>query len=385
MRRVSDAPRPRRWLLSAGALSALTLIAGCGTTIGVEPSRCVAAAPSGSNGSDEGGPSGDSGGGGRGRRDGPSSSRVLSRYSLALSPDGSLIAANQTWDRKFLELSVSDGTVIWDTADGSIVHRLDNGLGGAIAWHPTDDLLAVGGASTITLTDLKGTRTWDLQGHEKGDANRGIVDLTFSPDGSTLASLSIDGTVRLWATAQNTCEPGEVLNLRRLEPRSLSFSPDGSVLAICSPGRAPELWDPASGRRISRITDLDAPAHSLAFVPEGDLLIGTGDGDYRHTPDPLGLHVMDSSGKIQDGPRSPDWDVACIAPDSSGQRVAFGDGHNRIVLWDRTTNDLTEVPRPGQGAPRLAMSPDGNSLFGAGTRTSVRRWAGETWQEFEMP
>lgn len=146
--------RSRRWLLGAASGSALSLLSACGTAGGSEQSTCLAAddqVPSDSATSSRN--SGTAG------RAGPRESSVLSPVGLAVSPDGSLVAANQTWDRKFLGLSVSDGTVLWDASSGRIADRFDNGASGAIAWHPGGDLLAIGGQSRIDLTDPSGTRS----------------------------------------------------------------------------------------------------------------------------------------------------------------------------------------------------------------------------------
>ena len=65
--------------------------------------------------------------------------------------------------------------------------------------------------------------------------------MTFSPDGTTLASASPDHTVRLWdlATSRPIGAPltGQVT--------SVAFSPDGKTLAAGSADRTVRLWDVA--------------------------------------------------------------------------------------------------------------------------------------------
>lgn len=58
--------------------------------------------------------------------------RPLSEYGLALFAGGERIAAQQTSDALMLGESDTFGTVVWSTADGTILERLDNGLVGAI-------------------------------------------------------------------------------------------------------------------------------------------------------------------------------------------------------------------------------------------------------------
>lgn len=374
--------RSRRWLLGAASGSALSLLSACGTAGGSEQSTCLAAddqVPSDSATSSRN--SGTAG------RAGPRESSVLPPVGLAVSPDGSLVAANQTWDRKFLGLSVSDGTVLWDASSGRIADRFDNGASGAIAWHPGGDLLAIGGQSRIDLTDPSGTRSWTLKGHaQEADPYPLVIDLAFNPDGSTRASLSTDGTVRLWSTSEGNCEPGQVLRMRRMRARSLSFSPDGSILAVCGPGRAPELWDPADGRRISRIRDLDATAFSVAYAPDGTLLIGTGDEEVQDPEEAPALYLMDPEGELQEGPQPPNAAAETLAVSASGNRVAVGaEIGQHVMVWDRTSNEQQNPPRLGSTTARLAWSPEESVLYTVGVRTSVLAWSGGQWQEFEAP
>src|SRR5699024_4722820 len=58
--------------------------------------------------------------------------RPLSDHGLALFADGERIAANQSSDALMLGESVTYGTVVWSTADGTILERFDNGLVGTV-------------------------------------------------------------------------------------------------------------------------------------------------------------------------------------------------------------------------------------------------------------
>ena len=71
-----------------------------------------------------------------------------------------------------------------------------------------------------------------------------VYSVVFSPDGSTLASGSWDGTLRLWDTAT-----GERLTTfigHTGDVRSVAFSPDGSTLASGSEDGTVLLWPAAT-------------------------------------------------------------------------------------------------------------------------------------------
>ena len=76
-----------------------------------------------------------------------------------------------------------------------------------------------------------------LTGHTSG-----VIGVSFSPDGMTLASGSWDGTVRLWDV--NTGSPSS--HAHRAYGSgviAVSFSPDGTTLASGSEDYTVRLWD----------------------------------------------------------------------------------------------------------------------------------------------
>jgi WD40 repeat protein len=86
-----------------------------------------------------------------------------------------------------------------------------------------------------------------LQGH--GDK---VMDLALSPDGNTLASASLDRTIKLWNSKTGEC-------LRTLEGHtywvlSIDFSPDGLTLISSSKDETIRLWDVTTGQCLKILT-----------------------------------------------------------------------------------------------------------------------------------
>ena len=79
-----------------------------------------------------------------------------------------------------------------------------------------------------------------LQGH-----SRDVMSVSFSPDGTKVASGSDDNMVKLWDVTSGEC-------LQTLEGHSsfvtsVSFSPDGTKVASGSGDETVKLWDVTSG------------------------------------------------------------------------------------------------------------------------------------------
>src|SRR5699024_2301040 len=170
----------------------------------------------------------------------------------AVSPDGALVAANTGIGLKRKGEAETAGTTLWNTTDGSLATRFDKVLAGAITWLPDGSLLALGGPEHIEITTVEGEVLWTLTGHtppREGARGRGVQELAFSADGSTLISLGADGTVRLWTGLGAASSPGEILHVRALRPLALRVQPDGARTAVTAPPRGGVRTGPQPGDR----------------------------------------------------------------------------------------------------------------------------------------
>jgi WD40 repeat protein len=81
-----------------------------------------------------------------------------------------------------------------------------------------------------------GQEVFTLRGHTFW-----VESVAFTPDGKRLASISQEGTVKLWDTATGQ----EVFALRAEtgECQSLAFSPDGHHLALSCRDGTVKIWD----------------------------------------------------------------------------------------------------------------------------------------------
>jgi len=161
-----------------------------------------------------------------------------------VSKDGRLLA------------TVSEGAVgiqVWETGSGFLKLNLRSRAERVADLNFSPDarrLAAVGdlgpeGGDLIEIWDLANPDTSLVFGGHKD----GISMIAFSPDGDTLASASVDNTIKLWSLSRQC----EIATLRghREGVMGVAFSPDGKTLASASGDRSCKLWNLPTRREIA--------------------------------------------------------------------------------------------------------------------------------------
>ncbi|MHB1560327.1 MAG: protein kinase domain-containing protein [Isosphaeraceae bacterium] len=260
----------------------------------------------------------------------PETSREHSTHTLALSPDGELLAVG-TADQ--LASRVGEG----DKVSTYLVGRVDGKV----------------------RKELRGHRTL-------------VEGVAFRPDGHRLATMGHDGRVLVWET-----DTGRALLAMQLggnaraagRQRGLIWSRDGRrLLTITKEGLA-QVWDPETGRETDWIPE---KIHCLAFNLDGTRLAMGG---------PSGLQVRHwSNVECRPGAtvfsRAGTTSLVAWSPDgrrlaSVGQVEPIAEGISAIVSTDATDGrTLYKLPRPGE-ISSIAFSPDGGRLALAGNGGAI--------------
>ena len=155
---------------------------------------------------------------------------------LAVSSDGSLA---------FL-FSGENFITVMDISRGKHVYNLDNGGKPKVVFSRAGFLVA-SASSLQNMVDIQDSRTGQikfiLEGHTEG-----VLRMVFSPNGSQLASASVDETVHIWDML--TGERLYLLRDRYAWGAPLIYSPDGSLLASITSKWRLWVWDVTCGKEI---------------------------------------------------------------------------------------------------------------------------------------
>ena len=270
-------------------------------------------------------------------------------------------------------------TRFWNPQTGEATTTLQGYSNGiyAIALHPCQSLLASAHEDqTIrlwqTLTHVSNSDHEALEPYQtlRGHQNR-ILAIAFSPNGQTLASGSLDRTIKLWNPETTQCRV--TLQGHTSWIWDIAFHPNSKILASASYDRTIKVWDIESGHCTHTLGGHLGSALSVAFSPDGQWLAS---GGYQQM-----LKLWRLNGDcVRTWYAHPNriWTVA-FSPDS--QWLATGGEDHQIMIWEVATGDLLQtLSGHQQSVLCLRFSADGKTLFSSSGDHTLKQWDISTGQ-----
>jgi RNA polymerase sigma factor (sigma-70 family) len=291
---------------------------------------------------------------------------------IAYSPDGRLVVT-YSGQRRLL---------VRDATDGKEVRRIDLGIenGGDFDFSPDGtSIIGVGFrldpgrnavANQLTIADVATGRPvrrgeWDEQ--------QSVEKVAYAPDGRTIATVSLDGVLRVWDSATLKLLRQDRL-IREGNRDTMAFSTGAASRLLAITAREPniDIWDVAQVRRVRTIAnDRAYRPDALVFSPDGKTLAA---GVASRGVEIRQWNVGDGT-LIRRFQTPKDTQVNDMAFSPDGRALAaIGSGH-ALVFFDTTTGKPLELlPGIGLADYPLAFSPDGKTLATTGDRQTLHFW-----------
>lgn len=286
--------------------------------------------------------------------------------SVAVFPDG----------RRMVTSSIDKTLRLWNLKNGVVLKKME----GHGNWARAVAITGVG--QMITSGDDSGNLiTWDgdtgesltqaIQAH-----NKAIYSLDFSPDGTVLATGSLDETTKLWRA-----EMRMQLQLERViycgdTVLCVRYSSPGEHLAIATK-RDIQIWNPSS---IQRIATFEGHAqfhsaiisnYSLAWMPDGTGLL-SGGNNYDPTIREWDISTWRPVGDPWKGHTD---GIGAIAVNSAGTLVASASTDHCVRLWRLLDQQTIAVFQHSNWVNCLAFSADGKEILSGGWDMKISKWA----------
>jgi WD40 repeat protein len=284
-------------------------------------------------------------------------------WCVQFSPDGKLLAS-----------AGHDGSIkLWNVASldnsrhlpANVQHVQD------LAFSPNDSSLAVISSNgTCTILDVvRGVELGSIAA--PGPASR----LSYTTDGKSIFVAYRDGSLIRWNTADASFQklavaaPGE--------PSCLSAISDGRHVLMAYGLRRIQMWDAVTGKCVRDfVLGDDMYLHFAMAADRRSFVAVSVSGhtrlfDIRNDTSRCSVHLRDHVG------------ANSVAFAANGKLAAIGRGDGSIVCWNCQSESPLRILSGNVGSPvhSLAFSPDGRTIAAGGNSGVVKLWHVGTGQE----
>ena len=189
-----------------------------------------------------------------------------------------------------------------------------------------------------------------------------VLDVAFSPDGSSIASASADNTVIIWNP-----DGSDRASIKAHENSvtAISFSPDGERIATGSTDKTVKLWN-RDGSAIATLNGHQELVTAVSFSSDGEL-IATASADKT-----VKLWQRDGT-LLKTIPAHDHW-VMDVSFSPDGQTLATVGRDEKLKLWKRDGSLIKTISDLYNPILAVSFSPDGKLIATAGTDKTVKVW-----------
>jgi WD40 repeat protein len=280
---------------------------------------------------------------------------------VAFSPDGQTLAS-----------ASQDGTVNLWSVTGELLSTLSGHRDSvrALAFSSEGDLLATASDDqTVRLWNRRGQLLQTLQGHSDG-----VATVAFNPTDRTLVSGSDDGTLKIWQLTGSSAVTGSnavtgtllrTLQGHRAGVQAVSFSPFGETIASASLDSTIKLWN-RQGVLLATLRGHSKPVYGLSFSRNGRTLVSASADETMRiwaTKTPFLTPLVGH-----------DAGVTSVAFNPTDLTVVTGSDDRSLRVWNRRGALLQTWTKHQAGVTDLAIHPNGNLIASASRDRTVKLW-----------
>jgi WD40 repeat protein len=311
-------------------------------------------------------------------------------FAVSFSPNGQML----------ISASRKDGIKLWQRQpDGSFTLRksiINKERIMALSVNPKNQMIATANLdvkSTIKLWSLDGKLLNTFSGHRDR-----VNDLSFSPDGQTLASASTDTTIKLWSLKdgkpRKTIPQGNnVFKVRFVNNQTLAssgadrtiklwnvnsqkirdfqerptsavqrltLSPDGKTLASASKDSTVQLWSLPDGKLLQTLKGDKGTVTDVSFSPDSNTIALASNNRT------VSIWKLDNNVPTLQG------SSLSFSPDS--QMIVTGDEDGIMKIWPRDGKWHKTVSAHKKFINQVSFSPNGQLIVTASTDNRAKLW-----------
>ncbi|MEW6491876.1 MAG: AAA-like domain-containing protein [Cyanobacteriota bacterium] len=266
-------------------------------------------------------------------------------WSISFSPDG-----------KHLATVGEDGTVkVWKLLEQQLAQQdTHHGEGMSVRLSGDGQYLATVGENARIRLYLSRQQLAEWKDHQDW-----VTDISFSPNGKQIATVSRHGKSNLWHLSIQQLAH---FNHFHYQPsvRRVSFSLDMQSLAT-----ATRVWN-LSGQPLAQLKGHQDSFRSMSCSPNGQYLATAGsDGTVR---------LWDLSEKHLAQWHSNSLTVRSVSFSPDGQSLATAGADSTVRLWNLQGKQLAQLDGHEGRVRRVSFSTDGQRLVTVGDDSAVRLW-----------
>jgi WD40 repeat protein/uncharacterized caspase-like protein len=241
----------------------------------------------------------------------------------------------------------------------------------SVAFSRDGQTLASGSLDKTIKLWTRGGSFKTLAGHTEP-----VYSVAFSPNGQILASGSIDRTVKLWNVRDGSLL--KTLEAHTHTVNNVVFSPNGESFATASSDKSIKIWS-HQGRLIKTITGYNFPVLSLSFSPDGKYIAAGGEDKAIKIWDINDGRLLTTLSAHQN------W-VNSLTYSGDGKLLVSGGADKYIMLWDVNQKKLIKtIPGHTASVWGVRFSPNDKMIISASRDKTIKLWnlEGNELEEFE--